>query len=100
MEKLIKEVTPYEHPDAPAKLNGKGINLMISPLPRNKRAKNPRQDDGNGELRLVDRERFQPATAQKQQQRPASVPTNAAENNSGFGQTPFADLDVKLDEAS
>ena len=35
----------YGHPDAPAKLVGKGITVMFSPLPRNKRAKNPRQPE-------------------------------------------------------
>ncbi len=45
VEKFIKDLIPYGHPDAPAKLIGKGINVMLSPLPRNKRAKNPRQED-------------------------------------------------------
>lgn len=40
---FIKAVTPFGHPDSPAKMIGKGINLMLSPLPRNKRAKNPRE---------------------------------------------------------
>jgi len=43
VEKFIKEIAPFGHPDAPAKLIGKGINVMLSPLPRNKRAKNPRE---------------------------------------------------------
>jgi len=43
VEKFIKSVTAFGHPDAPAKLIGKGINVMLSPLPRNKRAKNPNQ---------------------------------------------------------
>ena len=43
VEKFTKAITPYGHPDAPPKLIGKGLNVMISPLPRNKRAKNPRQ---------------------------------------------------------
>ncbi len=38
-------MTPFGHPDADPKLIGKGINVMISPLPRNKRAKNPRGED-------------------------------------------------------
>ncbi|HUR44938.1 MAG TPA: translation initiation factor IF-3 [Candidatus Saccharimonadales bacterium] len=45
VEKFIKEVAPFGHPDAPAKLIGKGINVMLSPLPRNKRAKNPREGE-------------------------------------------------------
>jgi translation initiation factor IF-3 len=50
VQNFIKEVTPYGHPDAPPKLIGKGINVMLSPLPRNKRAKNPRQAERDIEL--------------------------------------------------
>jgi translation initiation factor IF-3 len=42
IQKFIAEVAPYGHPDFPPKLIGRGINVMMSPLPRNKRAKNPR----------------------------------------------------------
>lgn len=45
VEKFLKEIAPYGHPDFDAKLIGRSINVMISPLPRNKRAKNPRQDE-------------------------------------------------------
>jgi len=45
VEKFIKELITYAHPDAPPKLIGKGINVMLSPLPRNKRAKNPKQSE-------------------------------------------------------
>lgn len=44
VEKFLKEVTPWGHPDFAPKLIGKGINVMVSPLPRNKRAKHPRED--------------------------------------------------------
>jgi translation initiation factor IF-3 len=50
VEKFIKELVLYAHPDAPPKLIGKGINVMLSPLPRNKRAKNPRQPERDAEL--------------------------------------------------
>jgi translation initiation factor IF-3 len=43
MQKFLKDITPYGHPDSTAKLVGRAINVMISPLPRNKRAKNPRE---------------------------------------------------------
>ena len=46
VEKFIKEIAAFGHPDAAPKLIGKGINVMLSPLPRNKRAKNPRQQEG------------------------------------------------------
>jgi translation initiation factor IF-3 len=41
IEKLVKALELFAHPDAPPKLIGKGINVMLSPLPRAKRAKNP-----------------------------------------------------------
>src|SRR5688572_22139671 len=53
VEKFIKEVAPYGHPDFAPKLVGKGINLMLSPLPRNKRAKNPRVEEGAPQPRPV-----------------------------------------------
>ncbi|MDB6124724.1 MAG: translation initiation factor [Pedosphaera sp.] len=43
INKFIKEITPYGHADSTPRLTGKAINLMLSPLPRNKRAKNPRE---------------------------------------------------------
>ena len=50
IQKFTTAVTPYGHPDAPPKLIGKGLNVMLSPLPRNKRAKNPRQAERDIEL--------------------------------------------------
>ena len=53
VEKFIKETTPFGHPDNSPKLIGKGINVMISPLPRNKRAINPRQNEIDDEARAA-----------------------------------------------
>ena len=45
--KFVAAITPFGHPDFEPKLVGRSITLMISPLPRNKRAKNPRlNEDG------------------------------------------------------
>src|ERR1700744_1284762 len=41
IDKFLKDVAPYGHPDSQHKLVGRAINVMLSPLPRNKRAKNP-----------------------------------------------------------
>ena len=49
INKFLAEIAPFGHPDFPPKLIGKGINVMISPLPRNKRAKNPHAVEGDGE---------------------------------------------------
>jgi translation initiation factor IF-3 len=52
IQKFIELITPFGHPDFQPKLVGRAINLMISPLPRNKRAKNPRQAEA--ELHVPD----------------------------------------------
>src|SRR5260370_29184073 len=44
IETFLKEIAPYGHPDSNAKLMGRAINVMISPLPRAKRAKNPNEN--------------------------------------------------------
>src|SRR5204862_5224791 len=46
VRKFLTDIAPFGHPDFQPKFMGKGINVMISPLPRNKRAKNPRQIEG------------------------------------------------------
>ena len=43
IERFLKDVAPYGHPDSIPKLLGKAITVMLSPLPRNKRAKNPNE---------------------------------------------------------
>jgi translation initiation factor IF-3 len=43
IKRFVEDVALFGHPDFQPKLVGRGINLMISPLPRNKRAKNPRE---------------------------------------------------------
>jgi len=45
INKFIENIAPWGHPDFQPKLIGRNINLMISPLPRNKRAKNPNEDE-------------------------------------------------------
>ncbi len=82
---FIKEVTPWGHPDAPPKLIGKGLNVMLSPLPRNKRAKNPNAE--------VEEQQEEEPTPQPQQQKKKQVPTNGEENPSnGFSNNPFDKL--------
>ena len=92
VQKFIKEIAPYGHPDAPPKLIGKGLNVMLSPLPRNKRAKNPnpnaRSYEEQDAARAAETKAEKSGKADKQK-----VPTNAAENGA-FGQNPFAALDA------
>jgi translation initiation factor IF-3 len=80
---FIKELTPWGHPDFEAKLIGKGINVMISPLPRNKRAKDPNALEEEGESPEDGRKAEKPK------------PTPASASAAGFGNAPFAQLDTK-----
>lgn len=41
VKKFLAEISPWGHKDFDAKLTGRSINVMISPLPRAKRAKHP-----------------------------------------------------------
>ncbi len=95
VKNFIKELEPYAHPDAPPKLIGKGLNVMLSPLPRNKRAKNPNQGPRATDADAPDAEPENdepPANPPKAQQK-ERVPVNGAANQ--FGQNPFAELNVK-----
>jgi translation initiation factor IF-3 len=101
VNKFLADVAPWGHPDAVAKLAGRNINVMISPLPRNKRAKNPRE---TGEeikvtpLSVLPAPETQPDLAPKPTpvKKPAAPPSGAhpATPASGFTNNPFANLRV------
>ena len=88
INKFLVEIAPYGNPDFPPKLIGRGINVMVSPLPRNKRAKNPHQTEGNPE----------PASDNQQSSRSApsknKVPVSDEPQSGGLN-NPFAKLKVK-----
>src|SRR5258708_2629506 len=108
--RFVKEITPFGHPDFEPKLIGKSINLMLSPLPRNKRAKNPRQAERDAQLAAgqdhpepsaeTDDEDDGEPEAPPQNARPSGgkIPTNASEAPSNFGNSPFANIDLKTDK--
>jgi translation initiation factor IF-3 len=46
MNKFVQEIALYGQADSPPKMLGdRDLNVVLSPLPRNKRAKNPRETD-------------------------------------------------------
>lgn len=109
IEKFIKEVALWGHPDAQPKLIGKGINLMLSPLPKNKRAKNPKQAERDAQLAAgedhaddVDpgdeEDEPTPAPAPKDNAKKKKVPTDGAQNPASGFNNPFAGLDTKPTE--
>jgi len=85
---FIKELTPWGHPDTQPKLIGKGINVMIAPHPRNKRAKNPKGEDEAPPEAAAPAEQPKAAKAAKAPR----IATDAAENPTKFGSSPFDTL--------
>jgi hypothetical protein len=76
---------------------------MLSPLPRNKRAKNPRQAERDAELAAerAEAERAEKnagASEKSKQPKKEKISTNAAAEPSSFGNAAFAQLDEKLDQ--
>ena len=97
VQKFIKEITPYGHPDAEPKLIGKGIVLMLSPLPRNKRAKNPNaeSEQSSGSARAESEGEGAP-------ERPATKKTTTSKvekvtaQSADFSSAPFSEMENKV----
>jgi translation initiation factor IF-3 len=90
VEKLVKNLTPFGHLDAPAKLIGKGINAMLSPLPRAKRGKNPQEPEGASQGGGTT-ETAEAALEPPKEERSAEPTVESAK---GFN-NPFANLELK-----
>ena len=90
VERFLKEAAPWGHPDFTPKLLGKTINVMISPLPKNKRAKHPTQNEQGevegAELREPIAKVVPDAEAPVQPAAPAKTSQPPAE---GFANSPF-----------
>lgn len=87
INKFIAEIAPFGHPDFTPKLVSRSITLMISPLPRNKRAKHPRGDEDGA---LPSPAATAPAGKfSKSNDTVAAKPAQAA-----FANNPFAKMDL------
>lgn len=80
INKFLTDIAPYGHPDFQPKLIGRSVTLMISPLPRNKRAKNPRQDESGTAEPVVN------SSAPAPTMKPPSSPPKPAFTNNPFDQ--------------
>ena len=95
INKFIAEIAPFGHPDFQPKLVGRAINLMISPHPRGKRAKNPREAEGEAgkpaaaEAVAKKSSAEKPALPEKKKVIVAETPS------SGGLQNPFAGLEIQ-----
>lgn len=100
VEKFTRDLAPFAHPDNVARLVGKGVTVMFSLLPRNKRAKNPRTlADGTvpvnaGKLQVADAEDddAHSETGPVVMKPPPRVASNPPP--SAFSNNPFAKLDL------
>ena len=103
VKKFIQALALYGHPDAEPKLIGRGIHVMLSPLPRNKRAKNPNQSAADVPPAGGSSQNGDDSGKKETKPSPPNskiVPTNAAEKQSpGFANSPFTQLDAKLGDA-
>jgi len=98
VNKFVDALNPFAHPDAPPKLIGKGINVMLSPLPRNKRAKNPKQPEPGAPLDDSDSDTATDDTddAPINDQEKTAVAVQRDEPETGaFANSPFANLEIK-----
>jgi len=95
IKKFLENIAPYGHPDFPPKLIGKGINVMISPLPRNKRARNPNQTAETSRAESESEPQNRPATETVQVDRGNRNASPATDSKPGFSNNPFAQMDVK-----
>ena len=99
IKKFLENIAPFGHPDFQPKLIGKGINVMISPLPRNKRAKNPRAVEGVE----VEAQEHGPQSNHGQQPDAVQVKREPKHNDGGqsseqkpgnFANNPFAQIEI------
>jgi translation initiation factor IF-3 len=95
MKDFLAKMAPYGHPDFEPKLIGKGINAMVSPLPRNKRARNPNQAGEN-----TVPEKKEPSPPPPPKQKPHAVAGHNEHKSpehkpAGFVNNPFANLETK-----
>ena len=94
VQKFLADIAAYGHPDFEPTLIGRGINVMITPLPRNKRAKAPRQTEGGAAAplsppRVESVNRTIPAQIER-----SSRPQPEEPKSDGFVNNPFAELEV------
>jgi translation initiation factor IF-3 len=97
IQKFLKDVTPYGHPDSDPKLLGRAITVMLSPLPRNKRAKHPQQtqvgapapDQRNSHSHAENNSDHAPAPPAPRREHKNQAPANPSES---FQNDPFARL--------
>lgn len=99
VNKLVKELMIFAHADSEPKLIGKGINVMLTPLPKNKRAKNPHQAERDAELAAaaasgIDLDADSDVKDEDSEEE-TKEQGHQGSKNKGFGNNAFADIDLE-----
>ncbi len=102
IRKFLTDLAAFGHPDFEPKLIGRGINVMISPLPRNKRGKNPHAaEDGSVPVAAPSAPDAPSDGAEADvPSKPKPVTVVGAKSAPAFSNSPFAKLDVEVREDS
>lgn len=101
VKKLLAQVAPFGHPDFEPKLVGRGIHVMITPLPRNKRAKNPRElADGSVPVNPHQLREEEPSDEDETDESPETdaqpqAKAAPAKPADGFANNPFGAIEIK-----
>jgi translation initiation factor IF-3 len=98
IKKFLENIAPYGHPDFQPKLIGKGINVMISPLPRNKRAKNPRaveEHDGDEGEPSDEETAESPKNPAPEQPNKVQIKKDSDTPDKAFSNNPFEQIQTK-----
>ncbi len=93
---FLEELAAYGHPDFQPKLAGRNITVMVSPLPRNKRAKNPNESEVAASPRAepeVTNNNHRPQPVEIK--RAPLAPPSLERQPDGFVNNPFAQLEAK-----
>ncbi|MCS7337065.1 MAG: translation initiation factor IF-3 [Verrucomicrobiae bacterium] len=101
VQKFLAELAPYGKPDSEPKLVGRGITVTVNPLPRNKRAKNPRLAEAEGTAPAPTGPSNPAPQPQTPQARQTVQPSGQAQpglnqlgpSKSGFVNNPFSGLE-------
>jgi len=88
IKNFLEKISPFGHRDFEPKLIGKGINVMVTPLPRNKRAKHPTRVEGHSHSSHSPGNGAQPDDKKK-------VPVSSEASAKGLTHNPFANIEVK-----
>jgi translation initiation factor IF-3 len=104
MDRFIKALAPFGQPVEEPKLVGRGLNVMLTPLPRNKRAKNPHQDSAAADKAIDGRGESGSARPMSGHgsvvQFPSADRSEAEGRGPGFANNPFADLGGQFEQRS